>query len=60
MSVSDRAKLIEHMLAEVEAHFLARDVENDFIRSLRLQFIQRGDLSDKQIAALHKFYDNVG
>lgn len=54
------APLIEHMLTEVEAHLDDKKLANEFIESLRDQFDRRGSLSDKQVAALQKFYDRVG
>lgn len=54
--VDDEYKLIEHMLSEVEASLKK---PNDFIESLRYQFDERGTLSEKQRAALGKFYDRI-
>lgn len=56
---NDESKLIEHMLSEVEAHFEEKGRQNDFIESLREQFNERGKLSEKQVEALRKFYENV-
>lgn len=57
--MSDRAKLIEHMLSEVESSLEQRGVENDFILSLRDHFDRKKDLSEKQLDALRKWYENV-
>ncbi len=56
---AERAKLIEHMLDGVEAEFEDRGKSNSFIESLREQFDNSGWLSDKQLEALRKFYENA-
>jgi hypothetical protein len=53
------AKLIEHMLTEVEGSLEQGGRTNDFIESLRFQFDKRGTLSERQVEALQKFYDRV-
>ena len=55
----DEEKLIRHMLCEVEYDLEDKGRRNSFIESLREQFEIRGTLSDKQVEALRKFYDNV-
>jgi hypothetical protein len=56
---ADRAKLIKHLLDEVESDLDQKGKQNDFIESLRKQFDEKGFLSDKQLEALNKFYANV-
>jgi hypothetical protein len=55
----EEAQLIEHMLSEIESDLEQKGRENTFIESLREQFDERKTLSDKQVDALRKFYDNV-
>ena len=59
MTKTERVQLIEHMLSEVEDSLYERKQTNEFIESIREQFDARGDLSDKQIDALRRFYDRV-
>lgn len=53
------AKLVEHMLTEVEESLEARDQTNDFIESIRGQWQARGSLSENQVEALRKFYARI-
>lgn len=55
----DEAKLIEHMLSEVEAHLEEADRTNNFIESLRDSFDERGTLSPAQVEGLRKFYERI-
>jgi hypothetical protein len=55
----DLAKLIEHMLSEVETDLENKNRENEFIASLREQFDKRGELSDRQVEGIRKFYERV-
>lgn len=55
----EERKLIEHMLSEVESDLEQKGRSNEFIESLRNQFDSSRSLSDKQTAALRKFYENV-
>jgi NADH:ubiquinone oxidoreductase subunit E len=55
----ERAKLIEHMLCGVEDEMADRGRSNDFIESLRAQFDKDGWLTEKQLQALHKFYERA-
>lgn len=55
----EEAKLIEHMLSEVEASLEHRGRENAFIESLREQFDDRRSLSEKQVQALKNFYERL-
>jgi len=54
-----RRLLIEHMLSAVEAELLDRGRNVKFINSLREWFDERGDLTDKQIEALRRWYHNA-
>ena len=55
----ERAKLIEHMLGEVEGHLDDLHRTNDFIESIRDQFDRWGTLTDNQIEAVRKFYGRI-
>jgi len=56
----ERQKLIEHMLSELEIYFESEGNQvHSFIESLREQFDDRLDLSDKQMEALRRFYENI-
>lgn len=59
-TAEDKAVLIEHMLSEVEDDLYEKKRPNEFIESLREQFDKRRSLSDKQVDALKRFYENVG
>jgi hypothetical protein len=59
MTVSERTKLIEHMMSSIEDHLVEQERTNDFIESLRDQFDVKGYLSEKQFEALEKFYDRI-
>lgn len=59
MMKQERAKLIEHMLCEVEADLEQKKRSNAFIESIREVFDLKQTLSDKQLEALRKFYANV-
>lgn len=56
---ADRKAHIEHQLACVEESLADKCQDNEFIESIRDQFDERGDLSDRQIDALSKFYDRI-
>lgn len=55
----ERRVLIEHWLSTVEQDLEDKDRTNDFIESLREQFDRKGNLSQKQLDALEKFYERI-
>lgn len=57
--VKERAKLIGHMLDEVEISLDENGRTNDFIESLREQFTEWGTLTDGQLEGLRKFYERI-
>ena len=50
---------IETMLSAIESDLDDKGKSNDFIESLREQFDTRGTLTENQVNALRKFYNNV-
>lgn len=50
---------IETMLSAIENDLDDKGKSNDFIDSLREQFDTRGSLTENQINALRKFYNNI-
>lgn len=56
MIASERAKHIAFMLEQVEEGLDEHSSAREFIDSLQDQFDREGDLSDKQVDALTKFF----
>lgn len=58
MDLRERAKLIDHLLSELEAPTRKlTDWELKFLESVRFQWETYGRLSDKQFAVLQRIYD---
>jgi len=50
-SIANRARQIENMFEQIG------EIDNEFITSVKEQFMRRGDLSDNQVVALQRFID---
>lgn len=59
MTRDERHTLIKHMLEEIENDLGAQGKSNAFINSLSEWFYTTGRLSEKQFAALERFYENA-
>jgi hypothetical protein len=59
--VSDRTRLIEHMIQELERPVKElSEWEENFMASVKIQFQLKSDLSDKQVTVLQRIYDEKG